>query len=259
MKTCTNLIVIAGIAALSAFRPAFADDAPKKEETKPDAIKQHVPHPFLGVFVSSVHPALAHNLGEMLNPEQGLIVEEFLADSPAAKAGIKMHDILMTYDDQKLLSAEQFVKLVHSDKVGREVTMGYLRGGKLHKTQVTLGDAPDHQHHHVGAQASDTTPRWLAGPRQFWNQLHFRHTPHKQWENFDSLNLKKLGDDKFRAEVHYLDKAGKAQQHVFEGTREEIKKAIDAKKDLKPIERDHLLRSLNLPNHDGDVSDFDAF
>ncbi len=250
MKTTTNLTLVASILALSAFQSLFAEDTPKKDAPKPDTAKKlHAGHPVLGVSVSSAHPALANNLRDLLSPDQGLIVEEVPEKSPAAKAGIKAHDILTTYDDQKLFSAEQLAKLVHSDKPGREVTVGYLRDGKLQKSQVTLGEA-EIPHLHAWTYSTERAPRWFGGPRRTMRRLHARQAPGSEWDNFDSLTLKKVGDNKFRAEVQYLDKDGKPQKHVFEGTREEIRKAIEAEQDLKPVERAHLLRSLNLPSGD---------
>lgn len=253
MKTLTNLTFLASLYLLTAIHPLAADDAPKKDAAKPDAAKKtHTPHPLLGVAVSSAHPALANNLGELLSPEQGLIVEDLGADSPAAKAGIKLHDILTSYDDQKLFSAEQLAKLVHADRAGREVTVGYLRDGKLHKVQVKLGESESPQGQ-WRTRSAERGPGWYGGPRRMLRRQHARAASGSEWDNFDSLTLKKVGENKLRAEVHYLDKEGKTQKHVFEGTREEIRKAIEAEKDLKPVERAHLLRSLNLPSIEDDL------
>lgn len=252
MKTFTNMTLVAGILALFAVQSLFAEDAPKKDTPKPDATKkQQAGHPILGAYVSSAHPALANNLGDLLSPEQGLIVEDFPENSPAAKAGIKVHDILTTYDDQKLFSAEQLAKLVHSDRPGREVTIGYLRDGKLQKAQVKLGEAHS-PHPRAWTQSAEAGPH-LIGPRRLFRHPQAKHSTGSEWENFDSLSLKKLENGKFKAEVHYLDKEGKSQKHTFEGTRDEIKKAIENEQDLKPVERDHLLRSLNLSTTDNDI------
>lgn len=251
MKTLTNVVAVALV--LSTVQSLLAEDTPKKDAPQPEAAKtHHERHPLLGVLVSSAHPALANNLGDLLSPEQGLIVEELIADSPAAKAGIKVHDILTTYDDQKLFSAEQLAKLVHSDRPGREVKMGYLRRGKLHTTEIKLGESKS-LHHRAWRQPTQTQPQASDGLRHLQRRPRTRHAAGNNWENFDSLTLKKLDDNKFRAEVQYLDTTGKSQKHVFEGTREEIKKSIEDEKDLKPAERAHLLRSLNLNTEDDEL------
>lgn len=259
MKTFVQLALVAGIAALSVPQTLIAADAPKKSTTakenpatKQDAGKtQPAGHAFLGVLVSSPHPVLANNLKGLLSPEQGLIVEDLADDSPAAKAGIKVHDMITMYDDQKLFSAEQLAKLVHSDRPGREVSISFLRDGTLEAVLVKLGEAP-RRHPHAWAPMIEVSPPHVGGPGRRMRRPHGEQAPAAEWENFDSLTLTKLGDNKFRAEVQYLDKEGKTEKHVFEGTREEIRKSIEEKKDLKPHERAHLLRSLNLQNLEGD-------
>jgi hypothetical protein len=79
-------------------------------------------------------------------------------------------------------------------------------------------------------------------PRQFLDH------PNRagEWDNFESLSVKKLGDNKFHAELNLVDRQGKASKHVFEGAREEIRAGVEANKDLRAAERAHVLRSLNL-------------
>lgn len=243
MKDLVQTALVAGVAALSA--PLFLC----AEDSSTNSKKAQTGQAFLGVYVETVHPALANNLRDLLSPEQGLIVEELAENSPAAKAGIKAHDILTTYDDQKLFSAEQLAKLVHSDRPGREVAVAFLRGGKLEAVRVKLGEA-ESSHPQPRPQFMERMPRRFGGPGQMMRRMRREPVPTTEWENFDSLTLKKLKDDKFRAEVQYLDKEGKARKHVFEGTREEIRKSIESEKDLKPAERAHLLRSLGLHSTD---------
>ncbi|MBS0203921.1 MAG: PDZ domain-containing protein [Planctomycetes bacterium] len=246
MKSLVPTLLTACLLGLPASA-LLAADAPPAGATKPH---EQVQHAFLGVAVSSIHPALAANLNGLISPDQGLAVEDIVPDSPAAKAGLKIHDILTIFDDQKLFTAEQLSKLVHSDRPGREATVGYLRDGKLHQAKVTLGQIPAAHAQAWSPVAPFHMHRSQRVPRRF---LHPQSTS-PAWDNFDSLSLKKLGDNRFRAEVQYLDKDGKTQKHVFEGTREEIRKDIDAEKDLKPEERAHLLRSLNLHNPEDDVA-----
>lgn len=68
------------------------------------------------------------------------------------------------------------------------------------------------------------------------------------WERFDSLTMKKTGDNTFKVDVQYLSKAGKIQRHTFEGTLDEIHKAIEGEKDLPDDEKQDLLDSLDLPD-----------
>ena len=55
---------------------------------------------------------LTFTLTEGVLPKgQGVLVVQVTPDTPAAKAGLRPRDILVNYDDQKLYSPEQLIKL----------------------------------------------------------------------------------------------------------------------------------------------------
>lgn len=244
MTTVVCLVLLTTVSAWS-VQPSLADNEPKSKETKDTQQRQsHDESAYLGVLVTSVHPALARHLKELPNPNQGLTVEEIADDSPAEKAGIKPHDILLNFDDQKLFSAEQFAKLVHSDKPGRQAKLELLRDGQKQAVQVTLGKADD-QNFDPWMPPMEEHPFHFGHLRRMQRRLDGQR-PAGEWKDFDSLTLKKLGDNKFHVEVQYLGKDNQTHKHAFDGTREEIRTAIRQEKDLKPAERSHLLRSLNM-------------
>jgi len=69
---------------------------------------------------------------------QGVVVTHVLPDSPAAKAGLRRHDILLSYDDQKIRDCETFARLIQADKPERKVRLNFLRGGKSMEAEATL-------------------------------------------------------------------------------------------------------------------------
>jgi hypothetical protein len=211
---------------------------------------------FLGVLVEELHPAFASHLQGNGAKGQGLMVEAVGKDTPAAKAGIKNHDILMSYDDQKLFTPEQFIKLVSGDKTGREVSLGIIREGKPQTVKVQLGERTQGWHHgQHPVHEMERAGFWQNQPKQGQpgqtGNTQFGGSQSEQdnpWNTFDSLTLKKLDKDRFKASVAYTDKDGKLQKHEYEGTREEIHKKIDADNAVLPAERYHLLRGLDLPD-----------
>lgn len=94
--------------------------------------------PFIGVVTSP--------LGEQVRaqtavPEDvGLSVDVVSPDSPAAKAGLKAHDILAKYGDQILCAAVQLSALVKLTGTGNKATLTVLRGGKELPIEVTVGE-----------------------------------------------------------------------------------------------------------------------
>jgi C-terminal processing protease CtpA/Prc len=68
----------------------------------------------------------------------GLTIHGVIPDSPAAKAGLLKHDILIRLNDQLLMEPRQLSKLVQAKKPGDRVKLTFLRKGKEAKTEVTL-------------------------------------------------------------------------------------------------------------------------
>jgi len=194
----------------------------------------------LGVTLQTVPPALAAQLPSTLSQGQGVMIVQVQPDSPAAEAGVQAYDILLSYDDQKLFSADQLKALVSADQPGRDVTLKLVRGGRLQEIQVELGQ---------GAQQSALPQPWHS------RSFHFpRHglpampeqLPETVTESFESLSVKRLEDGRYRAEIEYLDAAGTKKSHVFEGTREDLNGQINQSADLPPAARKHLLNALNM-------------
>lgn len=192
----------------------------------------------LGIAVANVPASLYSHLPETLAKGEGVLVAQVAKDSPAAKAGLKAHDILLTYDNQKLFSPEQLVKMVRADKPGHEVALSYLRAGKVMNTKAKLGEAEP---------AQETPHAYQVIPREDrGNQAKTGGGNSGFWESFDELRLTRTDDKHWHAIIDYRNKDGKKEEKSFKGTREEIRKAIEAEKDLPANERTHLLNALNM-------------
>lgn len=96
------------------------------------------PTPFLGVITSPVTPVLGAQLG--LPDGFGLVVEEVLPDSPAAKAGVQRHDVLKLFNDQQLIDPGQLATLIRGRGTGAEASLTILRHGQEQKLNVTIGE-----------------------------------------------------------------------------------------------------------------------
>lgn len=84
---------------------------------------------------------VSDTLKAQLNLQAGLVVADVLADSPAAKAEIKPHDILLRFGDAKLTDVRQLVELV--DKQGaKAVDVVLLRGGKEQTVSLQPAERP---------------------------------------------------------------------------------------------------------------------
>ncbi|MCL2646509.1 MAG: PDZ domain-containing protein [Phycisphaerales bacterium] len=112
---------------------------------------------YLGITTSPVTATLREQLS--LPKGFGLVVDFVEKDSPADKAGLKVHDILQKLDDQLLINAPQLTVLVRSKKKGDAITLTGLRAAKPLTLQAKLveKDLPilDENPH---------APQWLTPP-----------------------------------------------------------------------------------------------
>ena len=230
-----SLLVACALLCSAAPLSAQSKDSDKDKSDKSSQNEKQ--SAYLGIAIEPVHRSMARHLGEKLKEGQGLVVVDVHEGSPADKAGLKEHDILTTVDDQRLYSEEQFAKIISHDKPGSQVKIGILRDGKSQTINATLDKRPadfEQWAHHPGMQR-----RGYRGEEEADDQ-------NPEWQSFDAMSLKKTGKNTFKVEISYLDDKGKTQKHSFEGTRADIRKQIRAEKDMRPIERHHLIRSLDL-------------
>lgn len=123
---------------------------------------------FLGVSIQSVNETMAKSLG--LKDQRGAIVANVVDDSPAAKAGVKRGDVVISLNGQKIEKARDLSRLAADLKPGSAAKMQILRAGKPVSLTVAVGRMPDEEQmiarapsrenvaSTLGFQAQDLTP-----------------------------------------------------------------------------------------------------
>jgi hypothetical protein len=92
---------------------------------------------YLGVLFGPVPDALYDQVPQ-LSRDQGVIVTQVLANSPAEKASLRRNDILLKYDGAPIRDCDELVRLLQKDKPDRTVKLTYLRGGRETTVETTL-------------------------------------------------------------------------------------------------------------------------
>ncbi len=75
-----------------------------------------------------------------LKGERGVEVAMVDQDSPAGKAGLKEHDVILTLNGQNVESVEELKRMLREIPPGRSVALGISRDGNPLTLNVTLGD-----------------------------------------------------------------------------------------------------------------------
>jgi S1-C subfamily serine protease len=92
---------------------------------------------WLGVETSEVTQQKAKDL--KLPAERGAVVGKVLADSPAAKAGLKQNDVITEINGQRVEGTAQFRRMIHEIPAGRSLQLTVWRDGRSQTVTATLG------------------------------------------------------------------------------------------------------------------------
>jgi serine protease Do len=98
---------------------------------------------YLGVLPQQVDQSLADYYG--MNKPHGVLVAQVNDDTPAAKAGLKEGDVILSVDGKEVNSPNALRNLVSLSDVGHAARVTLLREGKERDVTVTLGHLPDQE------------------------------------------------------------------------------------------------------------------
>jgi len=105
--------------------------------------KTHVSRGWLGVMIQDVTRELAESFG-MPHPT-GALVSQVLPESPAEAAGMRVGDVILTFDGHKVHSSSALPPLVGTSPVERASTLKILRNGREREIEVVIGELPDEE------------------------------------------------------------------------------------------------------------------
>jgi serine protease Do len=105
-------------------------------------LKSHgkVTRGYLGIYGQDITPEMAKLL--QLKSSQGVIVASVEKDSPADKAGLKSHDVLLEMSGKKIESYDSFRNEVAMLSPDSKITFLVSRDGKTTEITVTLAERP---------------------------------------------------------------------------------------------------------------------
>src|SRR5579871_92047 len=100
-----------------------------------------VRRPWLGAKLQAVTPEIADGLG--LKRPAGALVASIADKSPAARAGLKTGDLIVTIDNQPVDDPNAFDYRFATQAIGGQAQLGLIRAGREMRVAVTLQTAPE--------------------------------------------------------------------------------------------------------------------
>jgi serine protease Do len=117
--------------------------------------KGSVSRGWLGVSIQSVTKGIADALG--LDKAEGALVSSPQPDTPAAKAGLKSGDVIVSLDGTAIKDARDLARRIATEGAGKKITLGIVREGKHSDVAVTLEQLKEKQKQKVAAN-DDAAP-----------------------------------------------------------------------------------------------------
>jgi S1-C subfamily serine protease len=107
---------------------------------------EKIPHPYLGVQMTTLTPEIARQNNSDPNsaftvPEiDGVIVVRVLPNTPAAKAGIRRGDVITEIDQQAIKTADQLQTIVENSRLGQTLKVQVRRGDQTQELGVKTAE-----------------------------------------------------------------------------------------------------------------------
>jgi serine protease Do len=95
---------------------------------------------WIGVTIQELTPELSQKFGAQR--AQGALVSDVMKDSPAAKAGMRRGDIILTFNGKVVKDVSNLRNMVAQSKIGNNVTMEILRSGREYSVTVKIIEFP---------------------------------------------------------------------------------------------------------------------
>ncbi len=133
--------ILVAIVAATASLAVAAPDTPKPTEADEDlSVTVTSGRGRLGVAAIQISPELRTHLGAP--SDRGVLVDSVRPDSPAARAGLRVGDVVLAVDGESATSAMTILEALRDNKKGDSIAIEVLRGKSRVTLQATLVDDP---------------------------------------------------------------------------------------------------------------------
>ena len=109
----------------------------------------------LGVIIQEVNYNLAKSFG--LSKPMGALITQVMPDGPAAQAGLKQGDVVLSVNGEEVRASNDLPVMVGSIAPGKEITLQVWRNGEVIEQKILLDNADKNNGSRSGHTGSDSS------------------------------------------------------------------------------------------------------
>lgn len=136
---CTALLATSALSFLTT-----CSNAQDLQLTFSSPVVRPLPKLWIGLMGQPVDETLSAQLGI----DHGIVIADVVPDSPAAKAGLQKHDIVLSVQDKPVTKIEDFFEPVEKSE-GKPLSLSVIRAGKPLAIEVQPHDRPARDAHEL--------------------------------------------------------------------------------------------------------------
>lgn len=106
--------------------------------------RTHVGGAFLGVQLAELTAELRTHFG--VGEDAGVMISKIVDDSPAARAGLEVGDIITALDGKAIGSGSELAHAIRGQEDGASVLLEVWRDGAVQNVAATVAERPDRSH-----------------------------------------------------------------------------------------------------------------
>ncbi|UCE42070.1 MAG: PDZ domain-containing protein [Candidatus Aminicenantes bacterium] len=158
---------------------------------------------FIGVGVQELTPELSEFFG--LDEGTGIIVSSLDKDGPAERAGLKVGDVIIAADGNRLQHSQDLVNLIQKKEKGDKITIEYLRNKKKRTIEVEIDEEERSESWQTLGYAGDYL--------DFWRD--YQDTYQQQSKKL-AETYKKMGENQYKQYMENQKKMNEQWQKQWE-------------------------------------------
>jgi len=192
-------------------------------EGRPDVFRFGFEHrKFIGVGVQPLNPELSQFFG--IEKGTGILISSIDKDGPADKAGLKVGDVIIAADGERIESSQDLVNLIQDKEKGDKITIEYLRNKKKQSVEVEVEEED--------SRAPVTLYR---DPQQFTTWRNYMNTYETQSQKL-AETYKRMGEDRYKLFMENqkkMDEQWKDAEKYYQDALKTLRFATKKKKGIR--------------------------